>query len=287
MVPNTNIGLAGGTRQRAGRFVSAGKGGMARLKIDAHLDYGFDRPTEILLALEAAPMDDQRLSQGVLTVTGCGPLSPVDGGSQIGRRTWALTEAGRLVADYSVTVDVERQPPSLAGQKASPLVSLPADVIPFLWPSRYCEADRFKSFVDAEFGCREGGDFVVAAADWVGGHLSYAPGSSNETTTAVDTFVMRQGVCRDYAHLTAALIRARDIPARLVSVYAWDLASPDFHAVVEVWLDGAWHMVDASGLAPIETMVRIAVGRDATDISFLTAFGRAQLYEQTVTVTRL
>ncbi len=260
---------------------------MTRLRIDTYLDYGFDRPTEILLALEAAPMDDQLLTEGLLTVTGCGPLSSVNGGSRIGRRTWALAEAGRLIADYNVIVDVDRPAPRLAGVAASPLVDLPGEAIPFLWPSRYCEADRFKTFVDAEFDTLAGGDYVLAVADWVSAHLNYVPGSSNETTTAVDSFVARQGVCRDYAHLTAALIRARDIPARLVSVYALDLDPPDFHAVVEVWLGGAWHIVDASRLAPIETMVRIAVGRDATDISFLTAFGTATLFAQSVMVTAL
>ena len=62
---------------------------------------------------------------------------------------------------------------------------------------------------------------------------------------------------------------------------------PDFHAVVDVWLDGRWRLVDASGLAPTEGLVRIAVGRDATDISFMTIFGSAQLLEQQVRVSRL
>ena len=118
-------------------------------------------------------------------------------------------------------------------------------------------------------------------------NLIYVPGSSDGTTTAADTFVAQQGVCRDYAHLTAALIRSRDIPARLVSVYALDLDPPDFHAVVEVWLDGAWHIVDSTGLAPVETMVRIAVGRDATDIAFMTAFGNAMMNAQSILVSRV
>ena len=46
-------------------------------------------------------------------------------------------------------------------------------------------------------------------------------------------------------------------------------------------------MVDATGLAPVETMVRIAVGRDATDIAFMTAFGNAQMNAQSITVTRV
>ena len=105
--------------------------------------------------------------------------------------------------------------------------------------------------------------------------MDYVPGSSDTETTAADAFVSRQGVCRDYAHLLASFARAAGIPARLVSAYAWRLEPPDFHAVVEVWLDGGWHLVDPTGLAPIEGMARIAVGRDATDIAFMTIFGEA------------
>ena len=67
---------------------------------------------------------------------------------------------------------------------------------------------------------------------------------------------------------------------------AWQLEPPDFHAVVDVWLDGRWRLVDASGLAPVEGLVRIAVGRDATDISFMTIFGSADFIDQSVRVTR-
>jgi transglutaminase-like putative cysteine protease len=85
----------------------------------------------------------------------------------------------------------------------------------------------------------------------------------------------------------AAFARAAGIPARLVSAYAWQLDPPDFHAVVDVWLDDGWHLVDASGLAPVEGLVRVAVGRDATDISFMTIFGYAELVSQEVCVTCL
>ena len=113
------------------------------------------------------------------------------------------------------------------------------------------------------------------------------PGSSDPTTTAADTFVARQGVCRDYAHLLAAFARASGVPARLVSAYGWEVDPPDFHAVVEVWLSGAWRLVDPSRLAPLEGLVRICAGRDATDIAFMTIFGEAEMNSQSVTLTRL
>lgn len=256
-----------------------------RFSIEAVLDYEFAEPADLLLALEAAALPDQRVIDHTLEISGAGPLTTLGGGSNVGRRTWAHADAGRMVATYRATVEVGRGPPDFSVLARSPLPSLPMDVLPFIWPSRYCEADRLVSFVCSHFQGLEGGVLVQALAAWVQDNICYVSGSSDGTTTAVDTFVARQGVCRDFAHLTAALIRAHDIPARLVSVYAPGLEPQDFHAVVEVWLDGAWHLVDATGLAPVETMIRIAVGRDATDIAFMTAFdGSATLNRQSVRV---
>jgi len=47
----------------------------------------------------------------------------------------------------------------------------------------------------------------------------------------------------------------------------------DFHAVVEAWVDGARRLVDATRLAPRPSLLRIATGRDAADIAFLTTHG--------------
>ncbi|MDI1297418.1 MAG: transglutaminase family protein [bacterium] len=258
-----------------------------RLAIEAILDYDFAEPTDVLLAVEAAGTSDQKIIEQSLIINNAGPLTNLTGGSGIGRRTWTLSGTGQMLSTYKAIVEVERTLVDIATLNKSPLPSLPQEVLPFIWPSRYCEADRFVSFVCSHFEGLTGGALVKALVAWVHDNLQYVSGSSDGTTSAADTFVSQQGVCRDYAHLTAALIRSRDIPARLVSVYALDLNPPDFHAVVEVWLDGAWHLVDATGLAPIEGMVRIAVGRDATDIAFMTAFGGAMMNEQSIQVTRL
>jgi transglutaminase-like putative cysteine protease len=63
-----------------------------------------------------------------------------------------------------------------------------------------------------------------------------------------------------------------------------DVDPPDFHAVAEIWLEGAWHLVDATGMARASEMVVIGVGRDAADVSFLTSFGQADMLTQTVNV---
>jgi len=257
-----------------------------RLSIDAHIDYALLAPADLLMAIEVAQMHDQLLVTDRLTVAGVGPLMPIAAEEGLGRRTWARGE-NRVTADYSAIVDVDRLPVALPGLRADDVKQLPPLVVPYLFSSRYCEADRFQNVVVREFGDASGGDQVQLMADWIRGHLDYGPGSSDVTTTAADTYVARRGVCRDFAHLLIAMARAANIPARMVGAYAWRLVPQDFHAVVEVWLEGGWHLVDPTGLAPIEGIVRIGVGRDATDISFLTVFGQAQFLGQQVEVRRV
>ncbi|RFC64964.1 transglutaminase family protein [Fulvimarina endophytica] len=257
-----------------------------RLRVEADLRYWLPGPSDVLLAIEAAPTEEQTLLDDGLVVNALGPLTTVPGDDGIGRRTW-LRADGEFVANYRGTFEVEREVDQLARLAVTPRHELPAAVIPYLWPSRFCQSDLFVSFVEREFRGLEGGALIAAMASWIGSHIDYTIGSSHGRTSAVDTFVARQGVCRDYAHVMAAFTRAAGIPARLVSAYAWKLEPQDFHAVVDVWLDGRWRLVDASGLAPTEGLVRIAVGRDATDISFMTVFGSAEFVAQDVRVTRL
>jgi transglutaminase-like putative cysteine protease len=257
-----------------------------RLRIDATLDYDFPAPADVLLAVEAIEMGDQHIVSDRLTVSGVGPMTPIPGEESLGRRTW-MRASGSFLATYAATVEVDRAPPRIAGLPQAPRAALPGLVIPYLWPSRYCEADRFQAFVGREFPDCRGGDQILAMADWIGSHVDYIAGASDAATTAADTFVQRQGVCRDFAHLLTAFARAAGVPARAVSAYALGLQPADFHAVVEVWLDGGWHLVDATGLAAPEGIVRIQVGRDATDISFMTIFGAAILNAQSVAVSCL
>ena len=48
---------------------------------------------------------------------------------------------------------------------------------------------------------------------------------------------------------------------------------------------GSWQLVDATGMAGPEHIVKIAVGRDAADVSFLTSYGLATFKDKQITVT--
>jgi transglutaminase-like putative cysteine protease len=255
------------------------------VSITANLDYVLHRPADVLLAIEAIPMADQQLISDLMKVKGSGPLINIEGMDGLGRRTW-LHASGAIEIRYTAKARINRAASVLAGLDTVPHAELPAAYIQFLMPSRYCPSDRFDNFVATNFGAASKGQKVLDMAAWVHGNLAYTPGSSNGSTTATDTFLSRQGVCRDYAHLLISLCRAADIPARMVSAYALDLDPPDFHAVVEVYLAGRWHLVDPTRLVPETNLVRIAVGRDATDVGFMTIFGTARMVAQSVQVTR-
>ncbi|MGE0880878.1 MAG: transglutaminase family protein [Acidimicrobiia bacterium] len=160
----------------------------------------------------------------------------------------------------------------------------PAELIQYRRPSRYCESDRIGPLARSQFVGIEGPDLLSAISSWVGTHIEYVTGSSRPIDGAVATLLAREGVCRDFAHLVIALLRACDVPARFASVYAPGLSPMDFHAVAEAYVDGDWHVVDATCLAPRSAMVRIATGRDAADASFLsTSLGVIRLESVEVT----
>lgn len=257
-----------------------------KIQIHARLFYMFAEPTDVLIQVEAAEEVDQRIADPQLWLTPVLHFARVPGHDEIGNRIWIRVD-GELALDYKATVEVSRPRVDLSVLPDTQPHLLPGAVIDYLMPSRFCPSDRFSDFVSTEFPGLSGGALVAALRDWVASHLTYEPGASHAGTCASDTFIQRRGVCRDFAHLLITLARAASIPARYASVYAPDVSPPDFHAVAEVWLDGAWHLVDATGMAAAEDVVKIGVGRDAADIPFLSSFGSAELYETKVSVERV
>lgn len=143
--------------------------------------------------------------------------------------------------------------------------------IEYLRPSRYCESDTLMPTAWAEFGQVRGIELLDAVTAFVHRELAYVSGSSRPTDGAVSTLLMRRGVCRDFAHLAVALLRAKNVPARLVAVYAPGLTPMDFHAVAEAHVDGSWYLLDPTRMSQRHQVVRISTGRDAADTAFLTA----------------
>ena len=254
-----------------------------KIRIRTRLDYELAHPTDILLQVEAAQIPEQYIESAYISVPGVQHFARVPAHDAIGERIWIRAD-GRLTVAYDATVSIERILGEITDLPEVPPHRLPGEAVQYMMPSRFCQSDQFQTFVDAEFGSLRGGTRVAAIRDWVANNFSYVPGSSSGDTSALDTFVKRQGVCRDYAHVVTTLVRASGIPARVVAVYALGVEPQDFHAVSEVFLGGEWHLVDATGMARESGMAKIGVGRDAADVAFLTAYGPITLIAQSVEV---
>jgi transglutaminase-like putative cysteine protease len=175
---------------------------------------------------------------------------------------------------YSALVETHPKTISRKDIDAVPVSKLNQEVIPYLFPSRYCQSDRigrlaWKMFGDIPHPYQK----VVAISDWIFENVEYLRGFTNSETSAYDTITQRAGVCRDFAHLGIALCRALTIPARYFAGYACQLDPPDFHACFEAFIGDRWFIFDPTRLAPLNGLVRIAAGRDAADASVASLFG--------------
>lgn len=253
------------------------------LQIHALLDYELPQVTDLLLQIEAANLPEQTVLSSSLDLSECQHFARVAAHDGVGERIFLRAE-GRLTANYHATVDIHRSLGNVFMMEAVPAHLLPGETVQYLLDSCYCPATQFRHFVDAEFGSLQGGERIAAIRDFIHSGFRYARGVSSTETTALDTFVRREGVCRDFAHMLITLARASTIPARFASVYALGVEPQDFHAVAEVFLDGEWHLVDATGMATEGEMAKIGIGRDAADVAFLTSFGGIELKNYSVSV---
>lgn len=239
--------------------------------VACHLVYQATDLTPTWLYILPTPSPRQHLSQESLQLSS--PVTYREGYDPLGNRyLYICLPPGQLEISYQAVVEIQTMPPSP--------VAIPTG---YLYPSRYCCPLQVHTLAQELFG-GEPVDLALAhrLSQWVSQHLTYAPESSTWETTAMDTLLQKQGVCRDFAHSTIALARALEIPARYCSVYAPQLTPPDFHACCELFIAGEWVRLDPTGLALVENTVLIAHGRDAADAPVATFGGWATCLEYQV-----
>ena len=230
-------------------------------EVAAELDVEVIAPTTLEFQVAVAPHPNTEVYESLSFVLDGTQVPALEISGTHGNRIHKLDVAsGTLRVTYSATI-VGRTDPA-------PMTEY--DLSMYLRPSRYAEADKFYGFAATEFGTyADSATLLEKVSAWVGTRLNYVPGSSDPIDGAVDTLLSGAGVCRDFAHLVVAMLRAVNVPARVVSVYAPGLYPMDFHAVAEAFVDGQWRVVDGTLLAPRQSLVRIATGRDAADTAFL------------------
>jgi len=195
----------------------------------------------------------------------------------------------------TATTTVETFPPTESWPGAVPQGStgFATNGTPFSWAeleSSDC-ADRFEEFLtptpltalDDELGgiaaeIKDASDGPSEAArqvcDWVHNTLTYEAGATGVSTSAVEAYLARRGVCQDLSHLAIGMLRSMGVPTRYVSGYLHPggnieigkAVTGESHAWIE-WFDGSWNRFDPTNLtAPGQAHVVVGRGRDYGDV---------------------
>lgn len=248
--------------------------------VSCRLVFEVTAPASLALQVAAARRTGVDVDDQLDVVNGAEPVTAREMvGSDGNRQHLIRVQPGTLSVSYTATVKrTQAAVPEPASDEQRVVASR---------PSRYCPSDRMAGFANSHFGEAPAElDRVRAICAHVWRHIAYEATTSGPSTDAIETLLTGRGVCRDFAHLVAALCRAVDVPARVAAVYAPGLSPMDFHAVVETAIDGHWYAWDATRSAPRPTLVRIGTGRDAADVAFATVLsGRAELSELAITAT--
>ena len=253
--------------------------------VEAVLEYNVRQPAHFCFNIEAAHGSTQNiLSERLAISSGVAPHSYTEPRS--GNRFLRFDALpGPLLVNYKadVEVHVDDVPDDLGETRVG---DVPDDIFRYLLATRYCESDVLCPEVQRLFGHLPPGiGRVRAMVEWIRTNVEYKPGSTHSNTTTQEVLAQRKGVCRDFAHLGITFCRAMNIPARIVVGYVWfDEPPQDFHAVFEAWVGGRWVLFDATGMAPVDRLVRIGTGRDAKDVAFATWFGSVEMTRKEVSV---
>lgn len=255
---------------------------MLRLSFSIVLNYNITSPEcDFIFNIHAAQTAQQTVVNELLTTSQ--QLVPTMYTDPVTHNRYMRIKAhaGPLTVRYQAEVDLLHHVAQPLDIPEMTVAQLPGAVLPYIYPSRYCESDRLHRLAVKEFGhLLPGYNRVLAISNWVTHRVAFCSNTSNGNTTALDTLVDETGVCRDFAHLMIALCRGVNIPARFATGidYGADpaLGPTDFHAYVEAFVGNRWYLFDPSGTAIPMGFVRFATGRDAADSAFATMFGGVQ-----------
>jgi transglutaminase-like putative cysteine protease len=243
-----------------------------QLEVGCCLKFAASEPTPLILLLKPRSGDNQ----WVLRESYClEPFVPVreytDVHGNLCQRL--VAPVGEFSVRTQAWVETSDKIDVAPGAPMTPVEFLPDWTLQFLLPSRYCQSDRlFDLATEITADYLPGYDRVEAIRAWIHDRIKYQYGTSDASTSALDTLEQGVGVCRDFSHLGISLCRALDIPARMVVGYLYQLEPMDLHAWFEAYLDGRWYTFDATQPFPLGNRVTIAYGRDAADVAMMTHF---------------
>lgn len=248
-----------------------------KFNISAKLEYKVSTASTLILNIHALKTTYQTILHETLLVEPdikFEELINVAGENRLIRLV--VPSACQLKIAYTATVNNAWEICNYENREEMQVDAFEPGILPYLYPSRYCQSDKLYRLASHMFGDIDSPFLqVTALTNWIHENVLYLSGSTNGQTSAYDTVTEQAGVCRDFAHLGIALCRALTIPARYFTGYACRLKPADFHACFEAYLNGKWILFDATGRAPLNGMIKIASGQDASNTAVANIFGDA------------
>ena len=178
-------------------------------------------------------------------------------------------------------------PPGVPGRSAS------GGPAPMSWPELAASGvdDRFEEYLtptpltalddeltgiadDIKRNSAGPSDAAAEVCSWVHSTLTYETGATGVSTSAVEAYLARRGVCQDLSHLAIGMLRSMGVPTRYVSGYlhpggtveVGKAITGESHAWIE-WFDGSWNRFDPTNLtAPGQAHIVLGRGRDYGDV---------------------
>ncbi|HEY9697502.1 MAG TPA: transglutaminase family protein [Trichocoleus sp.] len=255
-----------------------------RLEAGCQISFEADAPTPLILMLRPRSGDGQWVVREEYLLEPTAPVAEyTDVYGNLCQRL--VTPQGAFQVRTSAVVETAEAIDLEPGTPFTPVQDLPETVLQYLLPSRYCQADLLSDLAWEIVGdAVPGYDQVEAIRQWIQTQIKYEYGTSNASTSAIDTAQQRVGVCRDFTHLGIALCRSLNIPARMVVGYLYQLDPMDLHAWFEAYVGDRWYTFDATQKQPLGNRISIAYGRDAADVALATQFGPLELINMQVWV---
>lgn len=261
---------------------------LIRTGFDIVFELAQDTPMIALLSMRPERQGDVRTPEVLRTDPPIPVHTYLDSFGNLASRFVAPAGSLHLSSDFIIE-DPGQVDPFVPDAQQHPVEELPDETILYLLGSRYCEVDLLAGEAWEIAGPVAGGwAKVQALVDAAHERLGFNYGTASDRRTARMAWDERAGVCRDFAHLAITLCRAVNIPARYCTGYLVDFAGGAFHgpmdfsAWFEAYIGGRWYPFDARHNHIRHPhmqygRLKMAQGRDATDVALTTSFGRAPL----------
>ena len=201
-----------------------------KFNVLTEMEYTARSPGTIILNIHALRTPHQTVIDETLTIEPYIKVEELIAAQSENRLIrFEIEDASSIKVTYKATIDNFCEIQDYTEIQEIPVAKMDTAVLPYLYPSRYCQSDRLYRLANNLFGhIINPFEKVATLTNWIHKNVEYLSGNTNAQTSAYDTVTAQTGVCRDFAHLGIALCRALTIPARYFTGYAWQLKPADF-----------------------------------------------------------